>query len=157
MMGKTLVAYYSRTGHTRQIAEAIAAQCSAQVEQIRDVRNRTGWLGYWRSAYEALRKRPAVIKDVANNPATYDLVVLGTPVWAGNMSSPMRTYIAAHGAHFTRIAVFCTEGGASGENVVSHIAELCGIAPIATLIVTGHDFASGDFRHKVTAFVNALG
>lgn len=157
VMSKALVAYYSWTGHTRQIAEAIATQLGADVEPIREVHNRAGWLAYFRSAWEALHKTPAAISDIEKDPAAYDLVVLGTPVWAGHVSSPMRAYVAKQRTAFKRIAVFCTEGSASGARALAEMADLAGKDPIATLIVTERDISSGDFRQKVAAFANALG
>jgi len=156
-MAKALVAYYSRTGHTRQVAEVIAAQLGADVEPIQDVRPRSGLLGYWRSGCEALHKTAVGIEPVEKDPDGYDLVVLGTPVWAGRMSSPLRAYINAHRANFARVAVFCTEGGASGEKAMRQVAELCDRLPVATLIVTERELGSGAFRQKVADFTHALG
>ena len=43
-----------------------------------------------------------------------DLIILGTPVWAHNMCSPMRSYITAQKERFRAIAVLCTQGGSGG-------------------------------------------
>jgi flavodoxin len=155
-MGKALVVYYSWTGHTRQIAEAIAAELSADVEEIREVRPRAGWVAYFRSVWEALRSRSAPIGKPQKNASAYDLVVLGTPVWAGRVASPMRTYIAQERGRFARIALFCTEGGANGEKAMAQVAQLCGKEPAATLIVTERDIRSGAYRQKVADFAKAL-
>jgi flavodoxin len=154
-MGK-LVAYYSWTGHTQQIAEAIAAAIGADVEAIREARPRAGALAYLRSIWEALRAKPAPILAPAKDAAAYDLVVLGTPVWAGRMASPLRTYIEQQGGKLLRVAVFCTEGGASGEKAIAQVAALCGKQPVASLIVTERDLKSGDYRQKAQEFVKAL-
>jgi flavodoxin len=154
-MGK-LIAYYSWTGHTRQIAEAIAAAIGADVEAIREPRPRTGALAFLRSLWEALRAKPAQILAPVKDAAAYDLVVLGTPVWAGQMASPLRAYIAQQRGKLARIAVFCTEGSASGEKAIAQVAALCGKQPVASLIVTERDLKSGDYRRKVEDFVNAL-
>ncbi len=155
-MGRALVVYYSWTGHTRQIAEAIAAALGADIEPIHELGQRTGWLGYLGSIWEALRSKPAPIASPKTNAAAYDLVVLGTPVWAGRMASPMRAYIAQERGSLQRIALFCTEGGANGERAMAQVAQLCGKEPVATLIVTERDMRSGAYRQKVADFVKAL-
>ena len=155
-MSKTLVAYFSWTGHTRQVAEEIAAALDADVETIREVNARSGWTAYIRSIWEVLTARLVPIVAPGKDPAAYDLVVLGTPVWAGRMSSPLRAYITRQTASLSRIAVFCTEGGASGEKVVREISELCGTSPVATLVVTEPEIRSGEWRHKVAEFVKPL-
>jgi flavodoxin len=155
-MGRALVAYYSWTGHTRQIAEAVAAGLSADVEQICEQRSRQGWLAYLRSAWEALRDKPALIKVIEKDPYAYDLVVLGTPVRAGRMASPLRAYVAQERHKFARIALFCTEGGANGEKALAQIGQLCGKEPATTLIVAERDIDSGAWRQKVADFTKAL-
>jgi flavodoxin len=155
-MSKVLVAYYSWTGHTRRIAEAVAAELGADLEPIREVRPRSGWMAYFRSAWESLRGKPAPIKVPAKDAAAYDLVVLGTPVWAGYMSSPLRSYIADRRASLARIALFCSEGGASGEKALADIGAFCGKEPVATLIVKEQELSSGAWRQKVADFTKAL-
>jgi len=155
-MSKTLVAYFSWTGHTREIAEAVAAELGADVEQIREVHPRSGWVAYFRSAWEVFRSKTVPIRHVEMNPSAYDLIVLGTPVWAGRMSSPLRAYIAQQGSKLARIALFCTQGGASGEQALRQVADLCGKMPAATLIVSERELKSGAWREKVAGFVKAL-
>lgn len=60
-MGKCLVVYYSRTGNTAKIARAIAESLSADIDPIRETRDRRGAIAYIRSAFEALRRKPAPI------------------------------------------------------------------------------------------------
>ncbi len=155
-MSKTLVAYYSWTGHTRQIAEAIAAELGADVEQICEARSRSGWIAYFRSAWEVLQNKLVPIKVIEKDPSAYDLIVLGTPVWAGRMSSPLRAYVTQERQKFARIALFCTEGGANGEKALAQIAQLCGKQPAATLIVMERDIKSGAYQQKVADFTKAL-
>jgi len=155
-MGKILVAYYSWTGHTQQIAEAIAAELGADVERICEARPRAGWIAYFRSAWEALQNKVVPIKVIERDPAQYDLIVLGTPVWAGRMSTPVRSYVAQERHKFARIALFCTEGGANGEKALAQIGQLCGKEPLASLVVTEGDLKSGAYRQKVADFTRAL-
>ncbi len=53
-VSNTLVVYYSLTGHTRQIAETIAAAHDADLEVIEDTFNRDTALRSPRSAVEGL-------------------------------------------------------------------------------------------------------
>lgn len=155
-MSKILVVYFSWTGHTREVAEAIAAGLGADLEAIREVNRRSGWLAFLRSAYEVLRGKLVAIVEPQKDPAAYDLVVLGTPVWAGRMSSPLLAYVTRERSRLARIAVFCTEGSASGEQAIRQVGEVCGKDPAVTLIVTAGELASGAWRQKVADFVNAL-
>jgi len=43
---KSLVVYYSRTGNARFVAETIAAEVGADVEEVLDLKKRSGPLGF---------------------------------------------------------------------------------------------------------------
>ena len=51
---KVLVAFYSRTGSTKLVAEAIAQALNADVEEIKDKKDRNGIFGFLKSGYEAV-------------------------------------------------------------------------------------------------------
>jgi hypothetical protein len=95
---KTLVAYYSRSGTTRKLAEGIAESLGADMEEIVEPRDRRSRRGYVRSLLEAFWQRPAPISPAKKDPAAYELVVIGTPVWAASLSSPVRSYLLANKA-----------------------------------------------------------
>lgn len=155
-MQKIIVIYYSRTGHTRAVAEAIAVTCKAELEEICDVKNRNSFFGYFRSVREALKEQLTNIEPVDKILEEYDLAILGTPVWAGKVSSPMRTYISQHQGRFKRVAVFCTEGGSGGEKVIQQVTKLCESESVASLIITDRDFKHNIFQNKVDEFAKLL-
>ena len=53
---RVLVVYYSRTGNTRFVAEAVAQSLEADIEEIKDGKNRMGIFGFLRCGYEAIFK-----------------------------------------------------------------------------------------------------
>jgi flavodoxin len=156
MLNKILVTHYSLTGHTRRIAEAVAAKCDADIEAVQDLKERAGFWGYCRSAIEAIREREAGIKPAKHNPESYDLVILGTPVWAGKLSSPMRAYIGAQRDRFKQVAFFCCEGGSGAEKVFRQMTDLCGRQPVSTLIIRDSDIKAGIFHPMVDEFAGKL-
>jgi flavodoxin len=153
---RTLVVYYSLTGHTRHVAERIADRCNADTEEIKDLNSRTGAWAMLSSGREALLRRPASIQPTRIDPGRYDLVVLGTPIWAWTMSSPMRAYIIQHAARLNRVAFFCTEGGIGGERAFAHMSALVGARPVATLEVTESDLKTGAEEDKLQRFIAAI-
>ena len=155
-MKDILVVYFSRSGYTRRIAEQIAKATGADCEAIRERTSRKGLLGYWRSAREALRATAVDVEPASLLPRDYALVVLGTPVWAGNICSPMRAYIARHVNDFTRIALFCTQGGSGAPKVLQKMTALCDQAPVATEFFNDSEIDGGTHAGKLDAFVAAL-
>lgn len=151
-MSRILVVAYSRSENTRTVAQAIATHCHADFEEIRELRSRRGPGGYVRSAVEAWRRAPSTILAPRNDPADYDLVVLGSPVWVQHVSSPMRRYLLDHGSALTRTAHFVTEGGSGGQTALADMASLTPRAPIATLILTDAELRAS-LQAKIADFV----
>ena len=155
-MMKTLVIYFSRTGHTQKIAEAIAAKYGSDIERIKELSDRFGMSKYLSAGRDAIFKRAGSIQLTQKDPAQYDLVFLGTPIWAWNVTPPMRAYLAGHKSKLNRVAFFCTEGGSGGKRAFRQMADLIGKQPVATLEVTEPDLKSGADGEKLNTFYNTL-
>ena len=61
---KTLVIFYSRSNNTRRVAEEIRNTLDCDLEEVIDTQNRKGALGYMRSVINAIRNKPAIIKEI---------------------------------------------------------------------------------------------
>jgi len=151
---KILVTYYSRTGNTKKIANAIANELKCDIEEIFDVKGRKGPLGYLRSSKEAMRKMLVKIKPIKKDPSKYDLVVIGTPVWGWNMSSPIRTYISNN--KFKKVAFFCTMSCSGAKKIFKDMEELCKSKPVAQLQLIATEVKSGRFSDKIKKFIASI-
>jgi flavodoxin len=130
---RILVVYYSRTGITRDLALAIAAALGADVEEIVEPTSRGGLTGFLRSGLESILERTAAVRPSTREARDYDLVIVGTPVWALNVSSPVRAYLTARRGKLPRVAFFCTMGGSGGERAFHTMETLAGAHPVARL------------------------
>lgn len=154
---KTLVAYYSRTGHTDRLAKEIAAVCGADVEKISDEGvDRSGMWGYLRSGWQALCGATPPIRRATRNPGDYDLVIIGTPVWNWSLAAPVRTYAVRHASRFKRVAFFCTEGGAGERGVFAELQRICGKPPLATIAVKADDLGQPRQAQPLRRFIAQL-
>lgn len=154
---KTLIVYYSRSGHTRQLAKEIAARCSADVDQIRDAGNgRRGLWGYLRSSWQALTGAAPAIREAGKNPADYELVVIGTPIWNWGLAAPVRSYARAHAEQFRQVAFFCTEGGSGDRRAFDELQRICGKPPRVTLAVTDDELDVGGHAQPLRRFIARL-
>jgi flavodoxin len=152
---KTLVVYYSRTGFTSAVAKRIARDCNADLLSIRSIKTRRGIGGYLRSSLEAVLHARAGIRSTTLR-SNYDLVVIGTPVWFGNMSSPVRAFIQQHQPAFKRLAFFCTYGGSGADKVLHDMEALCGIHPIAKVGLRDQEIQHPMREDKLLDFTNRL-
>jgi flavodoxin len=153
---RTLVVFYSRTGYTREIAHRIAAALYADIEDITDHVNRRGVLGYLRSGREAWFRRRAPLAPLVHDPADYDLVIVGTPVWNMSLSSPVRTFLQDQRLKLHDVAFFCTMGGIGSDRVFAQMEQECGCHPIATLAVREGEGTSAELAARIRTFASGL-
>lgn len=153
---RTLVVYYSRTGTTHEVAEAICKELGCDSERIADRRKRSGLLGYLRSGFDAAFHRRTKLRDMSKVAGDYDLVIVGTPIWNASLSAPVRTYLHDNRDRFRNVAFFCTYGGSGSARVLRQMEKVCGAKPIAKLAVKEHEVHHTDLAAKVRAFASAL-
>jgi len=153
---KILVVYYSRTGTTRKVAESLTTALRCDSEEIVEVGSRSGMLGYVRSLIEARRQVPSRIAAVAKDPSDYDLIVVGTPVWAWSLSSPVRAFLLANRPRLPAVAFFCTLGGAGSDRAFGEMQELTGEPPVGCLAIAAREVALTAYQARVATFAEAL-
>ncbi|MCE5279309.1 MAG: hypothetical protein ABFD92_11055 [Planctomycetaceae bacterium] len=153
---KTLVVYYSRTGLTGKAAQDIQQALSADIEEIADGVNHNGASGWILAGRDAATKRLTPIGPFQHKADEYDLVVIGTPVWAFTMASPVRTWLTEHGRECRKVAFLATMGGSGDKRTYDHMAGLCGQAPVATLSLIDKEIRKNLHGEKVAIFVKML-
>lgn len=92
---KTLIAYYSQSGQTKQMAEMIAKKLEADLYEIIPVRKYNADM--WKAWDEAKAERkddryPALSGDMPDL-AQYDRILLGTGIWGYTMANPVASFI----------------------------------------------------------------
>lgn len=155
-MTRYLVVYYSWTGNTAKVANKIAEALSADIEEIRDFKPRRGPFAFAASAVASVLKRSAPILQSTKSVADYDVVLLGCPVWASNMATPMRTYIMREHPRIKQLGLFCTLGGSGGKATLAQMAALCGRTSLADLIVEQSALASDTWRGLTENFARQI-
>jgi hypothetical protein len=140
---KVLVVYFSRTGSTRKLAEAIASATDGDIEELRESRSRRGILGWLRSGYEGaygLASHPLpLLHDLQN----YQLVFVGTPTWNHALSSPVRGFLELNARALPEVALFATCTGRDGDEVMAQMTELLDRPPLSQLRMCEADVTRG--------------
>jgi len=152
---KTLIAYYSRTGTTRKVALALAERLGADVEELKDTKERGGPINYVIAGKDAAMRKLVPIEPVERDPAAYGLVVVGTPVWAGTMATAVRAYLTETAAKLPQVAFFSTFGGGPGH-ALADMQELAGRTPVATLAQKEKHIKKDEHLDELEAFVGTI-
>lgn len=154
---KVIVVYYSRTGRTKTLAREIAHKLGCAIEEIKTPTAYTGFLGYQVALLQATFKTTPKIRPLQNNLAAYDLVILGGPVWGGNICSPLRTFFQNYGKDTKNVAFIATQGGNVGrKHIFEKMRKALGRSPLATLDVTERDFKNGLYKNSISTFISKL-
>jgi len=149
---KTLIVYYSRTGTTKKLADDLARELNADKEEIIDLRNRKGIFGYLTAGRDALRRKYTEIAGEKFNPSDYDLVLIGTPIWAGKITPAVRTYMRCHKDKFGNVACFCTMGGSHPGTTFQEFEKSLEKKPVATLHARTNEVHKNLHKDKIKKF-----
>ncbi|MGD0803574.1 MAG: flavodoxin [Candidatus Bathyarchaeia archaeon] len=151
---KTLITYFSRTGTTKKLADELSTLLSADIEAITEAKSRAGPMGWLTSGREAMSGATPVIEALKMDPSYYDVVVIGTPIWAWNMASPIRSYLIQAKSKIRNVAYFCTYQSSPGSTF-ENMAKITG-APIVTLEIKETEVEIGDYKEKLKTFADAI-
>jgi hypothetical protein len=153
---KTLVVYYSRTGRTRAAATRLAAVLNADLDEIHDVRNRSGVVGYLAGGRDAWLERETGLAPPKYDPSGHDLVVLAGPVWAFTICPAMRAYLRLCAGKIRQAAFLCTQGGRGSERAFTAMEALLGKPPVATLTLIDREIDRGRADAAIEEFAGRL-
>jgi flavodoxin len=121
---KTLVVYYSRTGKTRFVAEKVTSELKADIEEVVDLKNRSGRFGFLKAGYDVTRGNETEIGKTQKSPSDFELIVVGTPVWNSRPASAISTYLKRSDFAGKKVAVFLTNEGMGEEKAVERTKTL---------------------------------
>ncbi len=120
---KVLIAYYSQSGNTLAVAEQIQAKFGGDLFEIElaapypaDERETIEIVGRQRED-NILPELSGTVENLND----YDIVFIGTPIWFGTASLPVRVFVEAHDFAGKTVVPFYTCGGGDAGTYVADI------------------------------------
>ena len=110
---KTLVAYFSLEGNTKCIGDSIASTLDADVEEIKTVKpiESGKFINYYWGGKKEHPDEKVEIQQLRKDPNEYDMIIIGTPVWAWAPAPPIYSFLQDLKIQGKKIALFtCSEG-----------------------------------------------
>ena len=106
------IVYHSETGNTKKVAEQVAKATGATLIPVRDLTGYNKITMYLLGAPRAMRGEKATIEPPVIDVSAFDLVVVGSPVWAWRPTPAANAAIAAlTGCEGKKGIAFITSGG----------------------------------------------
>ncbi len=155
---RILVAYFSWSGNTREIANQIHEIVGGDLFEI--VTAGKYPRDYDETVKQARREletscRPQLASGV-EDIESYDLVFIGYPNWCYTIPTPVASFLSKCDSTEKTIAPFCTHGGDGLGKSVEDIAKLCQ----RSLVLEGFAVRGSEVRNaqsKVTAWLRRIG
>jgi flavodoxin len=114
---KSVIIYYSYSGNTKKVAVSLLEhlQQKGEVEAI-ELRPKDESDKFFGQAARAFRRKRADIEPVKTDLRDYDLICLGTPVWAFGPAPAMNTFLdKCLGLEGKEAVLFTTYGSGVGK------------------------------------------
>ncbi len=114
------VVFYSQSGGTRLVAQAIADEVAGdQIAELVELRLKRpmpeGLMGFIRGGFEASFRVRSPLLPLETQLADADLLFVGTPTWAGNMTPAVRSFLHDQRLAGKQVAFFATCAGSPGR------------------------------------------
>ena len=154
-MKRILIVYYSRDGRNKKIAQDLQRQLKCDIEEIIDLKNRHGWLAWCIAGFDVSYHRPTKIKELAQNPADYDLVIIGAPIWVGDLPPAIYAFINQYQDSLGTVAFYqCFGGGGDDKALAKFKAEIG--SPLAHFVIRKANLETEEYQRKIDAFVKKI-
>jgi flavodoxin len=122
-----LVAYYSRSGFTRALAERIHGAVGGDLVEILPV---VPYPDDYRAVVERGRLelesgRPPAVEAPVGDLSRYGVVFVGSPNWFSTVAPPVRAFLSGHDLSGKTVVPFVTHGGSGMARCVEDLRRIC--------------------------------
>jgi multimeric flavodoxin WrbA len=115
---KTSIIYHSYSGVTRGVAEQIQKACGGELVEVKSKEYSSRLSAYTIGCYRAMKGMGDPIEPAIIDVSSADLIVIGTPVWAGRATPAINAAVAALvGCKGKSAVIFATCGGKERETL----------------------------------------
>ncbi len=127
MPNQVLIAYYSRSGNTRRLAQAIHKVVGGTLFEIEPA---TPYPSSYNATVERARReiqsgyRPPLKRGLAS-VEPYSVVFVGSPNWWGTIAPPVASFLSEYDFSGKVVAPFFTHGGGGVQNMLADLKKLC--------------------------------
>ncbi len=124
---KILIAYYSYSGNTKEVAEAIQKEIGGDLFEIKAEGT---YPDEYRPMTEQAKKeidagfRPKLTTSVADM-AQYDIVFIGSPNWWGTITPQVSSFLESYDLSGKTVIPFVTHGGGGQQNTIADLTAQC--------------------------------
>ncbi len=130
---KRIIVYYSLEGNTEFIADKLSETLLAKKLKLvpkKAYANKGFAKFFWGGKSAVMAEEPAL--EPYELDSDFDELIIGFPVWAGNITPPIRTFIAENKDIIKgkRISAFACQSGSGAEKAFGKLKDALGISDL---------------------------
>jgi flavodoxin len=115
---KTSIIFHSYSGNTRSVAEKVRDACKGDLVEVKPTSDYSSLTAYTLGCYRAMKGVCDPIEPKTVDVSADDVIVIGTPVWAGRATPAVNAAVAAlAGCTGKKAVIFATCGGKEGDTL----------------------------------------
>lgn len=122
---KKAVVFYSLSGNTQAAAKEIAEGIGADLIELKLVKpfptEKLKQLAL--GGMQAMFGMKPAIQELSKNIKEYDVLILGTPIWAGMIASPVHSFLNKYQVLDKIVAVFTFSGGGDNKRCIAKLSK----------------------------------
>ena len=157
---KSIIVYYSLEGNTEYAAKIIAEKTGAELLRIvpKKAYPDKGFRKFFWGGKSAVMAETPELEPYEFDAKRYDRIIFGFPVWAGNVTPPIRTFIKDNSLDGKRICAFACQSGSGAEKAFGKLKACLGIDSLAaeTIFNDPKSRANEANGQKIAEFCRAL-
>jgi flavodoxin len=155
---RKLVIYYSLTGHIRQFSEFISQQIGADLLELQPKQEppKAGFGKYFWGGKQVYMKEKPALAPLDKNPADYDIIFLGTPIWAWTYTPAFNSFFDQQKLTGKKIALFCSCGSDPGQVFTHFTNQLTGNEIIGQLALKEADSSPEENQQKLADWLKNI-
>ena len=121
---KTLIVYYSRTGNTRAISESIKDTLGCTIQEIKDLKDRSGISGFIGGMIDVRENPTTDISPKEVRLEDYNLLIIGSPGWGGKITPAINTFINMTDFTGKKVILFSVVAGQMPQKTLDEYSTL---------------------------------
>ena len=83
----------------------------ADIQEVLDLKKRKGMFGLMWASLDAMYEKETDIGTIEKQAADYDLIIIGSPIWARRLTPAVITYLKRTDLSGKKVAVFFAQSG----------------------------------------------
>lgn len=147
-----LIVYYSFTGNNKKLALMLKEKLACDIFEIKEQKQRSPLS----ILYDFMFFRKAKLVDYNINLNQYDYVILVSPIWAGRLSTPLKTFLKKQKDSIKKYSFITICGGIDGQKqgIISTLTSFTRTKPTQVTDIHINDFLPKDKQGNIKHIYN---